>query len=59
MQGNQFQGACMTYAVFDDGTKAIVQFWVPQGGEAAGFGIQDGRMVRLDVRGGFQRYEVA
>lgn len=49
----------MSYAVFDDGSKSVVHFWVPQGGEANGFCLRDGRMVRADVQGDFQRYEVA
>lgn len=49
----------MTHAIFDDGTRVIVQFWIPSGGEANGFGIVDGRMKRLDVLGGFDRFEVA
>lgn len=49
----------MSFAKFDDGSKTVVQFWVPLAGEANGFGIRDGRMVRLDVQGGFVAYEVA
>lgn len=49
----------MTLAIFDGGTSAVVQFWVPQGGEANGFCLRDGRMVRADVQGDFLKYEVA
>ncbi len=49
----------MSFAKFEDGSKVVVQFWVPQGCEANGFGIVDGRMKRLDVLGDFVNYEVA
>lgn len=49
----------MTRAFFEDGSSVLVQFWVPATtGEANGFGIVDGRMKRLDVLGGFDRFEV-
>lgn len=59
MNSTQFQqGSVMTFARYEGGERVIVQFWIPHGAEAFGFGIKDGRMVRLDVQGGFQRYEI-
>lgn len=58
MQTQTFQGSQMTRAFIYD-QPITVQFWVPgPNDEAYGYGIVDGRMKRLEVQPGFERYEV-
>lgn len=58
MQQQTYQGAVMTFANFDDGSKSVVLFWVPQASLARGFGLVDGKCLALENVNGFAGYEV-